>query len=160
MHRNLLFSDLLWYRYILMGPLVYLPIFFRVIAMSLWLECPGPHKVILKVNGNGNSQTTTKHNKAWAVCIIIGVQCRCSGQIVHCSDVIMSTMGSQITSLTIVYSTVYSDADQGNIKAPRHWPVRGIHRWPVNSTHKGLVTRKMSPFDDVIMRVTENFEQL
>ena len=30
-----------------------------------------------------------------------------------------------------------------NIKAPRHWPsVRGIHRWPVNSPHKGSVTRK------------------
>ena len=28
---------------------------------------------------------------------------------------------------------------------------RGIHRWPVNSPHKGPVTRKMVPFDDVIM---------
>ena len=30
--------------------------------------------------------------------------------------------------------------------------VRGIHRWPVNSPHKGPVTRKMFPFDDVIMQ--------
>ena len=30
----------------------------------------------------------------------------------HYNDVIMTTMGSQITSLTVVYSTVYSDADQ------------------------------------------------
>ena len=29
--------------------------------------------------------------------------------------------------------------------------VRGIHRWPVNSPHKGPVTRKMFIFDDVIM---------
>ena len=29
--------------------------------------------------------------------------------------------------------------------------VRGIHRWPVNSPHKWPVSRKMSPFDDVIM---------
>ena len=29
--------------------------------------------------------------------------------------------------------------------------VRGIHRWPVYSPHKGPVTRKMFPFDDVIM---------
>ena len=29
--------------------------------------------------------------------------------------------------------------------------VRGIHRWPVNSPHKGPVTRKMFLFDDVIM---------
>ena len=28
---------------------------------------------------------------------------------------------------------------------------RGIHRWPVNSSHKGPVTRKVFPFDDVIM---------
>ena len=39
-----------------------------------------------------------------------------------------------------------------NIKVPRHWPfVRGIHRWPVNSPHKWPVSRKMFPFDDVIM---------
>ena len=37
----------------------------------------------------------------------------------------MGTMASQITSLTIVYSTVYSGADQGNIEAPRHWPLCG-----------------------------------
>ena len=30
--------------------------------------------------------------------------------------------------------------------------MRGIHRWPVNSPHKGPVTRQMFPFDDVIMR--------
>ena len=29
--------------------------------------------------------------------------------------------------------------------------VRGIRRWPVNSPHKRPVTRKMFPFDDVIM---------
>ena len=32
--------------------------------------------------------------------------------------------------------------------------VRGIHRWPVNSPHKGPVTRKMFPFDDVFMKGT------
>ena len=37
------------------------------------------------------------------------------------NDVIMGTMASQITSLTIVYSAVYSR----NIKAPRHWPLCG-----------------------------------
>ena len=39
------------------------------------------------------------------------------------NDVIMSAMASQITSLTIVYSTVYSGPDQRNIKALRHWPL-------------------------------------
>ena len=29
--------------------------------------------------------------------------------------------------------------------------VRGFHRWPMNSPHKGPVTRKMFPFDGAIM---------
>ena len=67
-------------------------------------------------------------------------------------DVIMSAMASQITSLTIVYSTVYSGADQRKHQNSASLAfVRGIHRWPVNSPHKGPVTRKMFPFDDVIM---------
>ena len=41
-----------------------------------------------------------------------------------------------------------------NTKAPRHLPfVRGIQRSPVNSPHKWPVTRKMFPFDDVIMEM-------
>ena len=61
-------------------------------------------------------------------------------------------MASQITSLMIVYSTVYSGADQrkGQSFAPLAF-VRGIHRWPVNSPHKGPVTRKFFPFDEVTM---------
>ena len=37
----------------------------------------------------------------------------------------MSAMASQITSLTIVYSTDYPVADKENTKAPRHWPLCG-----------------------------------
>ena len=44
---------------------------------------------------------------------------------IHYSDVIMSAMTFQITSLTIVYWTVYSDAVKENIKGPRHWPLWG-----------------------------------
>ena len=70
----------------------------------------------------------------------------------HYNDVIMGGMASQITSLTIVYSTVYSGADQGKHQSSASLAfVRGIHRWPVNSPHKWPVTRKMFPFDDVIM---------
>ena len=65
----------------------------------------------------------------------------------------MSAMESQITSLTIVYSTVYSGANQRKHQSSASLAfVRGIHRWPVNSPHKGLVTRKMCAFDDVIMK--------
>ena len=65
-------------------------------------------------------------------------------------DVIMVAIASQITSLTIVYSTVYSDVDQRKSSASLAF-ARGIHRGPVNSPHKWPVTRKMFPFDDVIM---------
>ena len=38
-------------------------------------------------------------------------------------------------------------------QSPHYWPfVRGIHRWPVNSHHKGPLTRKTIPFVDVIMK--------
>ena len=61
----------------------------------------------------------------------------------HYSDVIMTTIASQITSLTIVYSIVYSDADQRKHQSCASLAfVRRIHRWPVNSPHKRPVTRK------------------
>ena len=64
----------------------------------------------------------------------------------------MSAIASQITSLTIVYSTVYSDTDQIKHQSSASLAfVRGIHRGPVNSPHKWPVTRKMFPFDDVFM---------
>ena len=62
----------------------------------------------------------------------------------------MGTIASQITSLIIVYSTVYSGADQSKHQSSASLAlVRGIHRGPVNSPHKWPVTRKMFPFDDV-----------
>ena len=61
----------------------------------------------------------------------------------HYSDVIMTTIASQITSFTIVYSIVYSDADQRKHQSSASLAfVWGIHRWPVNSQHKRPVTRK------------------
>ena len=70
----------------------------------------------------------------------------------HYNGVIMGAMASQITSLTIVYSIVYSDADQRKRQSSASLAfLRGIHRGPVNSPHKWPVTRKMFPFDDVIM---------
>ena len=45
----------------------------------------------------------------------------------------------------IVYSTVYSDADQRKHQSSASLAfVRGIHRGPVNSPHKWPVTRKMN----------------
>ena len=71
---------------------------------------------------------------------------------VYYYDVIMSLMASQITSLTIVYSTVYSVTDQRKHQSSASLAfVRGVHQGPGNSPHKGPVTRKMFPFDDVII---------
>ena len=69
----------------------------------------------------------------------------------HCSDVIISVMSSQITSVSIVCSTVCSSADQRRHQSSTSLAfVRALHWWPVNSHHKGPVTLKMFPFDDVI----------
>ena len=77
----------------------------------------------------------------------------------HCLDFITlqwhynGPMASQITSLPIVYSAVYSGADQRKHQRSVLLAfVRGIHWWPVNSPHKGPVTWKMFPFDHVIMK--------
>ena len=44
---------------------------------------------------------------------------------INYSDAIMSAMASQITGVSIVYSTSFSGADKKNIKAPRHWLCEG-----------------------------------
>ena len=64
----------------------------------------------------------------------------------------MGAIASQITSLTIVFSIVYSDADQRKYQSSASLAfVRGIHRGPMNSPHKSPVTRKIFPFNDVII---------
>ena len=70
------------------------------------------------------------------------VQCLCVKSTKHYSDVIMSAMASQITGVSIVYSTVCSGADKKKYQSSASLVfVRGIHRSPVNSPHKGPVTR-------------------
>ena len=67
----------------------------------------------------------------------------------------MSAIASPITSLMIVCSTVYSGADQRKHRSSASLAfVREIHRWSVNSPHKGPVTREMFPFDGVIIMFT------
>ena len=87
------------------------------------------HKKITEVPPHGNTPSTS-----------------------HYCDAIMGTVASQITSLRIVYTAVYSDADQSKHQRSASLAfVWGIHRGPVNSPHKWPVTRKMFPFDDVII---------
>ena len=62
----------------------------------------------------------------------------------HYSDVMMRAMTSQITGVSIVSSIVCSDADKRKHQS-------SASRWPMNSPPKGQVTRRLFPFDDVIM---------
>ena len=100
---------------------------------------------LLRKGVNKGAFTTSPSVCTLFICIIHSIS--------HYGDVIMGAITSQITSLTIVYSTVYSDADQRKHQSSASLAfVQGIHRGPVNSPHKWPVTRKMLPFDDVIMR--------
>ena len=56
----------------------------------------------------------------------------------------MGAMASQITDVQVVCSTICSGADQRKDQSSVSLAfVRGIHRWPVDSLHKGPVTRKI-----------------
>ena len=105
--------------------------------------------MLLKINFNKGT------NLSWSRCDMVtfsSLLVICAKNIRHYDDVIMGAIASQITSLTIVYTTVYSDADHRKHQSSVSLAfVRGIHRRPVNSPHKGPVTWKMFPFDDVIM---------
>ena len=71
----------------------------------------------------------------------------------HYNDVIIGAIASQIASLAIVYSTVYSGWDHRKYKISASLAfVCGIHRDRWIPRRKRPVTRKMFPFDDVIMK--------
>ena len=71
----------------------------------------------------------------------------------------MGSMASQITGISIVYSIVCSRADQRKHRSSSLLAfVRGIHRWPVNSPHKGPTTGKMFPFDDVMWDLCKSLQ--
>ena len=79
----------------------------------------------------------------------------------HYSDVIMSSMASQMTGVSILCSTVCSGAHHRKHQSSTLLAfVRGIHRWIVDCPHKGPVTRKMFPYDDVIREYWGNLEYM
>ena len=92
------------------------------------------------------------HALFWFLHVIL-----CPDRAKHYSDVIMSAMASQITGVSIVCSSVGWGADQREHQSSASLTfVWGIVRWLVNFPHKGPVTRKMFPFDAVIMKQTNN----
>ena len=97
------------------------------------------------------------HNSCKTDLILVLPNTQEKKSIRYYSDIIMSAMASQITGVSVVYSTVCSGAHKKHIKALRHWPLWvEINRWPVNSPHKGPVTRKFFPFDGVVMAIFFN----
>ena len=97
-----------------------------------------------RINPVRSTQTITKRH-----CFLANVHTHLR---YYYNGVIMSAIAAQITSLTSVYSRVYSGVDQRKHQSSASLAfVRGIHGWPVNSPHKGPVARKIFPFDDVIM---------
>ena len=145
---------------------IYLPISLKVdllVLLQLY-DVAIDNKLTLKNGGwNWPLANRTKHEKVRIVYMLLLTYCgvertfmvaqpKCSTFQPHYIDVIMTTMASQITSLTVIYSTVYPGADQRKHQSSASLAfVRGIHRGPVNSPHRWPVTRKMFPFDDVIM---------
>ena len=64
----------------------------------------------------------------------------------------MGAMASEITGVSIVCSTVCSGGHQRKHQSSASLAfLRWIHRWPVDSPHKGSVRREMFPFEYVIM---------
>ena len=106
------------------------------------------------------SSTTLMCSRAWTGRYILQWVCLVDENY-HYDDVVIGAMASQITSLTIVYSTVYSDAGQRKHQSSASLAfVRGIHQSPVNAPHKWPVTRKMFPFHDVIMIHAFRFHEI
>ena len=61
-------------------------------------------------------------------------------------------MTSRITRDWMFLQQFIQVCSKNTRKSSHHWPfVRAIHRWPVDSPHKGWVMRKASPCPDVFM---------
>ena len=85
----------------------------------------------------------------------------CAGNSLD-NDVIMSAMASQITSRLFTQAFIRRRSTKTSKLRVTGFCVRGIHQWPVNSPHQAPITRKMFPFDDVIMEIkfTPNLQGL
>ena len=93
----------------------------------------------------------TNSVKAWLV-LAVELWYQSGTWLHHCSDVIISSMASQITDNLFVCPTCCSDAHQRKHQSSTSLAFVSGNRRPVDSPHKGPVTRKRFPLDDVIMR--------
>ena len=126
----------------------------RALAMEMLQPCTKPYisspQVWPLVNGTINEFANSFVIRGNFIMTTLSIQ------RFHYSDVIKSAMTSQI-----VCSTAFSGADQRKHQSSASLVfVRGNNRSPVDSPHKGPVTQKMLPFDDVIMLVDGEICQL
>ena len=130
---------------------------FETPSCPLWCHCN--EKTMIRVCGN-YVQATSPNGTNTAHCSSPSTRSLASllyifidhdlFKDVHYNDAIMDAMASQITSLTIVYSSVYSSGDQRIHQSSELLAfVRWIHRWAVNSPHKWPVTRSFDVFFDL-----------
>ena len=74
--------------------------------------------------------------------------------MVNYNGVIMSIWRLKSPALPLFTQPFIQGKDQGKHQSSASLAfLRGIHRSPMNSPHKGPVTQKMFPFDDIIMVV-------
>ena len=130
------------------------------VPASFWRWVPPCGHVIRPSSPNPRTVSTVVESLLIILCLYCIYKCirrphnsRMKHHVgIHYNDAIMSAMLSQITNISIAYSTFCSGADQRKHQSSASLAlVRGIHRWPVNSHHKEPVTWKMFPFDDIIM---------
>ena len=116
--------------------------------------------ILFSNKSSSDSKNDTNENTSTCVVWVLVVRQEtpmiCHVGWYHHSDVIMSAMTSQTSGVSVIYSIVCSGENQRNHQSSASLPfVRGIHRPPVNSLHKGPVTWKTFPFDYVIMKDEE-----
>ena len=116
---------------------------FSVIGLLLWDDWPSasdttPKNIGLLITGIRRTTATSSTTKPCAY-----------SRLLLYSDVIMSTVASQIIGVSIVCSTVRSVAHQTKNQSSASLVfVKGIHR---GFPHKGPVTQKMFPVNDINM---------
>ena len=128
--------------------------------MLKWLPCVSPWSWVICLIRSSHRKWPNRRAVCngrqppakWAIAVIRGV---------HYSDVIMIAIASQITSVSIVNLIVCSGADQRKYQSSASLAfVRGIHRWPGKTPHKGPVKPKcfhlLTSSCDEVLRATRD----
>ena len=128
---------------------------------------PNPFESINDYSPNSHPLVYTKHKRVWIRCIIIYYQfhpCSLQGYCTGCTwSLHWRHNGRDSVSNhqphDCLLNRLFRRRSNKTPKLRVTGLCMGIHRGPVNSPHKWPVTRKMFPFDDVIMIATVPVKQ-